>query len=97
MSWKAEANKIYEARVVADSLARLAKRFDLKTLPFSDGELQTLAKRARESFRAFGSDEKKERLGRYKAHLSTIYGEACVGSVWAALEEVNNEIGYEEK
>jgi hypothetical protein len=97
MSWKAEANKIYEARVVADSLARLAKRFDLKTLPFSDGELQTLAKRARESFRAFGSDEKKERLGRYKAHLSTIYGEACVGSVWAALEEVNNVIGYEEK
>jgi hypothetical protein len=97
MSWKAEHHKIYEGRVVADSLARLAKRFDLKTLPFSDEELQTLAKRARESFRAFGSEEKKERLGRYRAHLSTLYGETCVGPVWAALEEINNEIGYEEK
>ena len=97
MSWKAEASKIYEARVVTDALARLAKRFDLTTLPFSDEELQTLAERARESFRAFRSEEKKERLGRYKARLSTLYGEACVGPVWAALEEINNEIGYEEK
>jgi hypothetical protein len=56
-----------------------------------------LAKRARESFRAFGSEEKKERLARYKAHLSGLYGEASVGPVWAALEEINNEIGYEEK
>lgn len=97
MSWKAEASRIYEARVVADALARLAKRFDFKTLPFSDEELQTLAKRARESFNAFRSEEKKERLGRYKVHLSTLYGEACVGPVWAALEQINNEIGYEEK
>jgi len=97
MSWKAEASRMYEARVVTDSLARLAKRFDLKTLPFSDEELQTLAKRARESFRAYRSEEKKERLGRYKAHLCTLYGETCVGPVWAALEEINNEIGYEEK
>ena len=96
MSWKAH-HKVYEARVVADSLARLARRFDLKTLPFSDEELQTLAKRARESFRAFGSEERKERLARYKVHLSTLYGEASVGPVWAALEEINNEIGYEEK
>jgi hypothetical protein len=97
MSWKAKHHKIYEARVVSDALGRLAKRFDLKTLPFSDEELQTLAKRARESFRAFGSEEKKERLGKYKAHLSSLYGEACVGPVWVALEEINNEIGYEEK
>jgi len=97
MSWKAQHHKAYEARVVTDSLARLAKRFDLTTLPFSHEELQTLAKRARESFRAFGSEKKKERLARYKAHLSTLHGEASVGAVWAALEEINNEIGYEEK
>lgn len=97
MSWKSEANKIYEARVVTDSLARLAKRFDLRTLPLSDEELQTLAKRARESFRAYRSEEKKERLRRYKTQLAARYGEACVGPVWAALEQINNEIGYEEK
>ena len=97
MSWKAQHHKAYEARVVSDSLARLARRFDLATLPFSDEELQTLAKRARESFRAFGSEEKIKRLAKYKAHLSTLYGEASVAPVWAALEEINNEIGYEEK
>jgi thermostable 8-oxoguanine DNA glycosylase len=97
MSWKAQHHKIYEARVVADSLARLAKQFDLTTLPFSEEELQTLAKRARESFRAFGSEEKKERLARYKTHLSILYGETSVEPVWAALKEINNEIGYEEK
>src|SRR5215510_12341629 len=97
MSWKAQQSKVYEARVVTDSLARLAKRFDLTSLPFSDDELQTLAKRARESFRAFRSEEKRQRLARYKAHLSSLYGEASVEPVWAALEEINNEIGYEEK
>src|SRR5262245_33111139 len=97
MSWKGQQDKIYEARVVSDSLARLAKRFDLKTLPFSEEELQTLAKRARESFLAFRSEEKKERLAGYKAHLADLYGEERVGPVWAALEEINNEIGYEEK
>lgn len=51
MSWKTQHHKIYEARVLADCLARLAKRFDLATLPFSGEELQTLAKRARQSFR----------------------------------------------
>ena len=97
MSWKAQDHKRYEARVVTDSLARLAKRFDVTTLPFSDEELRTLAKRARESFRAFGNEEKKERLARYRAHLSSLHGEQSVGPVWAALEEINNEIGYEEK
>jgi hypothetical protein len=94
MSWKAEAHKIYEVRVVKDSLARLAERFELETLPFSDEELQTLAKRARESFR---SERKRERLDRYKAHLSSLYGEASVGMISTALEEINNAIGYEEK
>jgi len=48
MSRKAEARKIYEERVVNDSLARLAERLDLKGLPFSDEELKSLAKRHRE-------------------------------------------------
>ena len=94
MSWKAEAHKIYEARVVADALARLAKRFDLKSLPFSDNELHTLARRAREAFR---SEKKKERLNKYKAHLSSLYREERVGPIAAALHKINNEIGYEEK
>src|SRR5690349_15130309 len=97
MSWKAQHHKVYEARVITDSLTRLAQRFDLTTLPFSNEELQTLARRARESFSAFGSEEKKKRLARYKAHLAGLYGEESVGPVWAALEKINNEIGYEEK
>jgi 2-phospho-L-lactate transferase/gluconeogenesis factor (CofD/UPF0052 family) len=94
MSWKTEARKIYETRVVADSLARLAKRFDLKSLPFSDEELQTLATRARESFR---SEKKRERLARYKVHLVALYGEERVAAISAALQDINNAIGYEEK
>jgi hypothetical protein len=94
MSWKTEARKIYETRVVADSLARLAKRFDLKSLPFSDEELQTLATRARESFR---SEKKRERLARYKVHLVALYGEERVASISAALQDINNAIGHEEK
>lgn len=94
MSWKAEARKVYEARVVEDALARLAARLDLKTLPFSDEELRTLARRARESFY---SDRKIGRLDRYKAHLSALHGEAPVATVAAALRVINNEIGYEEK
>jgi hypothetical protein len=94
MSWKAKARKIDEARVVAESLARLARQFDLKTLPFSDEELLTLAKRARESFR---SERRRERLDRYKAHLSTLHGEERVSTISAALQDINNAIGYEEK
>jgi len=95
MSSNAEADKIYEARVVADALTRLALRFDLKSLPFSTEELQTLAERARASFKA--SPEQKAELARYKEHLSTLYGAPGVGRVWAALEQINNDIGYEEK
>ena len=94
MGWKAEAHKIYEARVVADALARLAKRLDLKSLPFSNEEVQTLARRARESL---WSEKKRAQLDRYKAHLSTLHGKECVGTISAALQDINNEIGYEEK
>ncbi len=65
MSRKAEARKIYEERVVNDSLARLAERLDLKGLPFSDEELKGLAQRHRESFR--NPEKRGERLARYKA------------------------------
>ena len=97
MSRKAAHQRIYEARVVTDSLARLAKRFDVAALPFSGEELQTLATHARESFRAYRSAEKQQQLARYRMHLAGIYGEESVGPVWAALVEINNEIGYEEK
>jgi hypothetical protein len=95
MSWKSESNRIYEERVVNDSLARLAKRVDVKGLPFSDQELKTLAKRFREAFR--GPERKRERLARYKAHLAKSHGAVLVEEVSAALEEINNAIGYEEK
>ncbi len=95
MSWKAEAHKIYEKRVVNDSLARLAERLDLKGFPFSDEELKTLAKRSRESFR--NPKKRRERLDRYKARLAENYGADLVANISAALEKINNEIGYEEK
>lgn len=95
MSNNAETNKIDEARLVTETLARLALRFDLKSLPFSAAELWTFAERARESYKA--SEEEKVRLHEYKAHLSTLYGANGVGRVWAALEQINNDIGSEEK
>lgn len=95
MGWKAEADRIYEARVVEDSLARLAQRFDLGDLPFSKEELHTLAKRARESFR--NPEQRRVRLDRYTAHLSTIHGAEVVRTISSAFEEINNAIGYEEK
>ncbi len=97
MSWKVEHQRAYEARVITDALARLAKRFDLGLLPFSDEELQILARRARESFRAYRSAEKQQRLAGYRTHPAGLYGEESVGPVWTALVEINNEIGYEEK
>ena len=95
MSGKAAAHKIYEERVVNDSLARLAKRLDVKSLPFSDVELMTLARRFRESF--YSGERKRARLERYKAHLAAIHGADVVANVSSLLEEINNEIGYEEK
>jgi hypothetical protein len=95
LGWKSEANKIYEERVVEDSLARLSERTDLSKLPLSKEELRTLAKRARESFRS--PDRKKARLERYQNHLCGIYGTEIVRTLSSALEEINNAIGYEEK
>jgi hypothetical protein len=95
MGWKSEAQKIYEERVVEDSLTRLAQRTDLSELPLSKEELRTLAKRARESFR--NPERKKARLDRYKDHLSAIHGTEIIRTISSALEEINNAIGYEEK
>ena len=95
MSWKAEAHKVYEERVVNDCLARLANLLDLKSLPFSDEELKTLARRSRESFR--NPKTGRERLDRYKAHLAKNYGADLVLNISVALETINNAIGYEEK
>jgi hypothetical protein len=95
MSWKTEAHKNYEERVVNDSLARLANRLDVKGLPFSDEELKTLAKRSRESFR--NPEKKRERLDKYKAHLAKNYGADLIANISSTLEEINNAIGYEEK
>ena len=95
MGWKAAARRTYEERVVNDALGRLAGRVDLRGLPFSAEELKTLARRARESFR--NSEKHGERLARYKIHLAKLHGPDWVATVSAALEEINNEIGYEEK
>ena len=95
MSWKAEARKIYEERVLNDALARLAGRLDLKDLPLSGEELRTLARRAREFF--LNPEKHADRLARYKAHLAQLHGAGPVEKVSAALVDINNEIGYEEK
>jgi hypothetical protein len=95
MTGKAAAQKIYEERVVNDSLARLAAQLDLKGLPLSDEELKTLARRSRESFR--NPKTGRERLDRYKVHLAKTYGADLVASISSALEAINNAIGYEEK
>jgi hypothetical protein len=95
MSWKAEARKTYEERVVSDSLARLAARLDLKGLPFSDEELKTLARRSRESFR--NPVKGRKRLDQYKARLAESHGADLVARISSALEAISNEIGYEEK
>ena len=92
---EARARKIYEERVVRDSLARLAGRLDLRALPFSDEELTTLARRSRE---AFGRPKAgKARLERCMAQLVKRYGTPPVTRVVNALDAINNEVGYEEK
>jgi len=95
MSWKAEAHKTYEERVVNDSLVRLAERVDLKDLPFSDEQLKTLARRSREAFR--NPTKGGQRLGRYQAHLAKNHGADVVATISSVLEAINNAIGYEEK
>jgi hypothetical protein len=95
VSSEAKARKLYKERVVDDALARLAKQVDSKSLPFSEDELKTLAKRCRESFR--NPERRRERLDRYKAHLAKTYEADLVANISFALEAINNAIGYEEK
>ena len=95
MGWKSRSDRIYEERVVVDSLARLVSRVDVPGLPFSRDELLNLARRFREAF--YGSETRKARLARYQAHLSKTHGTEVVEVVSAALVEINNEIGWEEK
>lgn len=93
MSGDAQRREIYEAHVIADSLARLGKSIAPAVLPFTKEEALTLAKRARESFRR----RDRGRLERYGTHLSKIYGASVVSSTITELERINNAIGYEEK
>jgi hypothetical protein len=84
---------MYEARVIDDAVDRLRKSIIPAALRFTDEEVLTLAKRARESFRR----RDKEPLERYGAHLSKIYEASIVSSTIQELEHINNAIGYEEK
>ena len=95
MSQESRSNRIYEQRIVIDSLARLVKRLDVGSLPLSGEELHNLAKRHRES--VHGAERKLDRLTRYKAHLAKSHGADVIEAVSAALEEINNEIAWEEK
>jgi hypothetical protein len=95
MSWKSEARKRYEERVVNESLARLSERFELKRLPFSADELKTLAARSRDSFK--NPAKNSERLDKFKTQLAKTHPADLVAKVSATLEEINNAIGYEEK
>jgi hypothetical protein len=97
MSGDAKRREAYEARVLADILMRLPQHIEVAGLPFSQEELTTLAKRSRQHFHAFRSEAKKAQIAKYMTHLAGIYGESPVNSAWAALERINNEIGYEEK
>jgi len=93
MSGDAKRKRQYEDRVIEDSLVRLRESVGQSALPFTQEEIQTLAIRARESYRR----RDKERLDRYGIHLSKIYGISIVSSTITALESINNAIGYEEK
>jgi hypothetical protein len=95
VGWKAKAARIYEERVVENALARLARRLELNRLPFSKDELHTLARRSRESFR--NPAKKKDPLEKYKARLSSVHGVEAVRTVSSALDDINNDIGQEEK
>jgi hypothetical protein len=95
MSWKAEARKTYERRILQDALERLARATDLKELPFSESEVQTLARRTRDAI--FGSARARERLRRYKAHLASLYGAETVEHLALKLQDINNQIAWEEK
>jgi len=94
VSWKAEARRIYENRIIDDALGRL-RGAGLKDIPLSQSELRTLAVRTRQAI--FGSPLKRQRLERYKQHLAKNYGPDEISRLSLTLEEINNQIAYEEK
>ncbi len=94
MSWKAEARRIYENRIIDDALGRL-RGAALKDVPLSQSELRTLAVRTRQAI--FGSPLKRQRLERYRQHLAKNYGPDVISRLSLTLEEINNQIAYEEK
>ena len=95
MSQEAKARKIYERQILNEAITRLAKTLDLNALPFSEGEVQTLQKRTRAAI--FGSPRRKDQLARYKAHLAAMYSPTVVEHLARHLEEINNQIAWEEK
>lgn len=95
MSRESRFNRIYEQRIVIDSLARLVKRIDVGGLPLTGEELHLLARRHREA--VHGAERREARLARYKAHLAKSHGADVVEAVSAVLQEINNEIAWEEK
>jgi hypothetical protein len=94
VSWKAEARRIYENRIIDDALGRL-RGAALKDVPLSQSELRTLAVRTRQAI--FGSPLKRQRLERYRQHLAKNYGPDVISRLSLTLEEINNQIAYEEK
>jgi predicted Zn-dependent peptidase len=95
MSWESRARKKYEQNSVFECLAKLAETLDPTTLPFSEDELRTLAKRIRAAF--LGSERPTQRLERYKAHLARMHGAERVFEVAQRLEEINNAIENERR
>ena len=95
MGWKAQHDRIYEDRVVQESLTRLDSVIRRADIPLKDDELKTLARRARQS--VYGTEHRKERYRRYQHHLAGTYGGDAVATVVAKLEEINNAIAWEEK
>jgi hypothetical protein len=91
---EAKARRIYENRVIDDSLIRLTG-VGLKDIPLSQSELRTLAVRTRQAI--VGSPLKRQRLERYKQHLAKNYGPDAISLLSLILEEINNQIAYEEK
>jgi hypothetical protein len=95
VSQEARARRAYERRILEDAVSRLAKIIDLGSLPLSEAELHTFQKRTRAAI--FGSPRRKEQLARYKAHLATAYDAQSIERLARHLEEINNQIAWEEK
>jgi hypothetical protein len=91
---KAEARRIYENRIIDDALGRL-RGAGLNHISLSQSELRTLAIRTRQAI--FGSPLKRQRLEKYNQHLAKNYGPDVISRLSLTLEEINNQIAYEEK